>query len=354
MPASIKGRGTSLNPPNRFERLHVEPLDDHWEDDRTVETEFLVDTSRTILAKNDSPDLDFTYSINPYRGCEHGCVYCYARPSHEYLGFSAGIEFESKILVKPDAPALLEDTFRKKSWRPQVVAFSGNTDPYQPVERELQLTRRCLEVFLKYRNPVEIVTKNFLVTRDLDILQQLASLNLVHVLISITSLDSDLLRVMEPRTSTPAKRLQAIQTLATNKIPVGVNAAPIIPGLNDEELPSILAEASTRGATSAGYILVKLPGEVKSIFLDWLHRELPERESRIVNRIREVRGGKLSDSRFGTRMRGEGKVAETIEDLFRLACKKYHLNEKIITLSTEHFLQTHGTSTPSKQQLEIF
>jgi DNA repair photolyase len=354
MPTSIKGRGANLNPPNRFERLHLEPLDDHWEDDRTVETEFLVDTSRTILAKNDSPDLDFTYSINPYRGCEHGCVYCYARPSHEYLGFSAGIEFESKILVKPDAPALLEDSFRKKSWQPQVIAFSGNTDPYQPVERKLQLTRRCLEVFLKYRNPVEIVTKNFLITRDLDILQQLASLNLVHVLISITSLDPGLVRVMEPRTPTPAKRLEAIQILAENTIPVGVNAAPIIPGLNDEELPSILEKASARGATSAGYILVKLPGEVKSIFLDWLHRELPERESKIVNRLREVRGGKLSDSRFGTRMRGEGKVAETIEELFRLTCKKYHLNERIITLSTEHFLRTLGTATPKEQQLDFF
>jgi DNA repair photolyase len=354
MPMATKGRGANLNPPNRFERLHVEPLDDHWEDDRTVETEFLVDASRTILAKNDSPDLDFTYSINPYRGCEHGCVYCYARPSHEYLGFSAGIDFESKILVKPEAPELLEQAFKKKSWQPQVIAFSGNTDPYQPVERKLRLTRRCLEVFLRYRNPVEIVTKNFLITRDLDILQQLASLNLVHVLISITSLHPELVRVMEPRTSIPAKRLEAIEILATNKIPVGVNAAPIIPGLNDEALPSILEEASARGATSAGYILVKLPGEVKSIFLDWLHRVLPERESKILNRLRQVRSGKLSDSRFGTRMRGEGKMAETIEDLFRLACKKYRLNERIITLSTEHFLRTLGTATPQEQQLEIF
>jgi DNA repair photolyase len=354
MPTRIKGRGANLNPPNRFERLHVEPLDDHWEDDRTVETEFLVDTSRSILAKNDSPDLEFTYSINPYRGCEHGCVYCYARPSHEYLGFSAGADFESRILVKPKAPELLEQAFNKKSWQPQVIAFSGNTDPYQPVERKLQLTRRCLEVFLKYRNPVEIVTKNFLVTRDLDILQQLASLNLVHVLISITSLDPGLVRVKEPRTPTPAKRLEAIEILADNKIPVGVNAAPIIPGLNDEELPSILEEASARGATSAGYILVKLPGEVKTIFLDWLHRELPERESKIVNRLREVRGGKLSDSRFGTRMRGEGKVAETIKNLFRLACKRYHLNGRIIKLSTEHFLRTPETSMSPKQQLEIF
>jgi DNA repair photolyase len=348
MPKSIKGRGASFNPPNRFERLHVEPLEDQWHDDRHVETEFFIDASRSILAKNDSPDLDFTYSINPYRGCEHGCVYCYARPSHEYLGFSAGIDFESKILVKPEAPKLLEETFKKTSWQPQVVAFSGDTDPYQPIERKLQLTRRCLEVFLKYGNAVQIVTKNFLITRDLDILRQLASLNLVHVLISITSLDLELIRVMEPRTSPPAKRLDAAEILSRAHIPVGVNAAPIIPGLNDEELPSILREVAGRGGVSAAYTLVRLPGAVKPLFLDWLRRELPERESKIIHRMRETRGGKLDDSRFGIRMLGEGKVAETIEDLFDLACRKCHLNERAITLSTENF-----SGTP-KQQLEIF
>jgi DNA repair photolyase len=354
MRSSIKGRGASFNPPNRFERLHVEAIEGEWEDSRSVKTEFLIDTSRSILAKNDSPDLDFTYSINPYRGCEHGCAYCYARPSHEYLGFSAGLDFESKILVKPDAPELLERTFQRKSWEPQVVAFSGNTDPYQPVERRLQLTCRCLEIFLKYRNPVQIVTKNFLITRDLDILQQLASLNLVHVLISITSLDPELVRVMEPRTSVPLKRLEAVQTLADAHIPVGVNAAPIIPGLNDEELPSILQEVAARGGVNAAYTLVRLPGAVKDLFLDWLRRELPERESKIINRLREVHRGRLSDSRFGTRMLGEGKVAESIEDLFRLTCRKYHLNKKTVALSTEYFLRTPGVSASSKQQLEIF
>ena len=355
MPPTLKGRGAGFNPPNRFERLHVEPFEEEeWQDSRSVKTEFLIDTSRSILAKNDSPDLDFTYSINPYRGCEHGCVYCYARPSHEYLGFSAGVDFESKILVKPEAPALLEQAFQKKSWEPQTVAFSGNTDPYQPVERGLQLTRQCLEIFLKYRNPVQIVTKNFLITRDIDILQQLASLNLVQVLISITSLDPELVRVMEPRTSVPTKRLEAVQVLADARVPVGVNAAPIIPGLNDEELPSILQEVAARGGVSAAYTLVRLPGVVKDLFLDWLHRELPGRESKIINRLHEVRGGKLSDSRFGTRMLGEGKVAETIEDLFRVTCRKYHLNKRAITLSTEHFVRTPGTLTSPKQQLEIF
>jgi DNA repair photolyase len=354
MSRSIKGRGASFNPPNRFERLYVEPFEDRWDDDRRVETEFLIDTSRSILAKNDSPDLEFTYSINPYRGCEHGCVYCYARPSHEYLGFSAGIDFESKILVKREAPKLLEETFKKTSWQPQVVAFSGDTDPYQRVERKLQLTRRCLEVFLKYGNPVQIVTKNFLITRDLDILRRLSSLNLVHVLISITSLDPELIRVMEPRTSPPVKRLEAMEVLASNKVPVGVNAAPIIPGLNDEEMPSILREVAGRGAASAAYTLVRLPGPVKQIFLDWLRRELPERESKIIHRLREARGGKLNDSRFGSRMLGEGKVAESIEDLFRLTCRKYHLNKRTIALSTEHFLRTPGTLTSPEQQLEIF
>ncbi len=344
----IKGRGASFNPPNRFERLHVEPLEEPWDDDRQIQTEFFLDTSRSILAKNDSPDLDFTYSINPYRGCEHGCAYCYARPSHEYLGFSAGLDFESKILVKPDAPRLLEETFRKKSWQAQVVAFSGNTDPYQPIERRLQLTRQCLEVFLKYRNPAEIVTKNFLVTRDSDILKELASLQLVHVLISITSLNPELVRMMEPRTSTPKKRLEAIETLANNGVPVGVNAAPIIPGLNDEELPNILREVARRGATSAGYILVRLPGPVKEIFLDWLSRNLPDRKAKVISRLKAVRSGKLSDSRWGIRMRGEGEIAETIRDLFHLTCKKHHLNEQEVNLSTAHFVHT-----PEKQ-LEIF
>ena len=348
MPSSIKGRGASFNPPNRFERLHLELIEQEWEDERTVKTEFFLDTSRSILAKNDSPDLNFTYSINPYRGCEHGCIYCYARPSHEYLGFSAGTDFESKILVKPEAPQLLEETFSRKSWKPQVIAFSGNTDPYQPIERKLQLTRRCLEIFLKYRNPIEIITKNFLITRDIDILQQLASLDLVHVLISITTLNPELVHVMEPRTSTPEKRLEALKLLANSRIPVGVNAAPIIPGLNDEELPTILREAASRGATTAGYILVRLPGPVKPLFLYWLQRKLPERKLKIINRLQDVRAGKLSDSRFGTRMRGEGRIAESIEDLFHLMCKRYHLNEKRIELSTEHF-----TRAPEKQ-IEIF
>ncbi len=335
------GRGAGFNPPNRFEKLHVEPFHDEWAEEedfvRKVPTTFFLDNTKSILAKNDSPDLGFTYSINPYRGCEHGCIYCYARPTHEYLGFSAGVDFESKILVKLDAPQLLERIFLKKSWVPQVIAFSGNTDCYQPIERKLQLTRKCLEVFLKFRNPVSIITKNFLITRDLDILCEMASLNLVLVIVSVTSLDHDLIRVMEPRTSTPQKRLEAIEQLAEAGIHVGVNAAPIIPGLTDEKIPNILREASARGAKFAGWTMVRLPGAVKPLFLDWLQREFPLKAKKILNRLQDVRGGKLSDNRFGTRFTGEGEIASTIQQIFDASCKKYHLNEGRIHLSTEYF-----------------
>jgi DNA repair photolyase len=340
MPATIKGRGAAFNPPNRFEKLHFEPLQikrDPEDEFRSIPTIFYKDSSRTILAKNDSPDLGFTYSINPYRGCEHGCIYCYARPSHEYLGFSSGIDFETKIMVKEDAPELLEEAFKKKSWQPQMVCFSGNTDCYQPVERKLQITRRCLEVFLKYRNPVGIITKNALITRDLDVLRELNALNLVFVIISVTSLDADLIRVMEPRTATPRKRLETIETLASSGIPVCVNVAPIIPGLTDEEMPSILRTASEHGARWAGYTVVRLSYAIKELFLDWLGRELPERAPKVINRIREVRDGELNDTRWSIRMKGEGEYAKMIRDLFILNCRKYGLNEEEVHLSVEHF-----------------
>lgn len=339
MKTSQKGRGAGFNPPNRFEPFVLEPLEEDAEEgaEPGLRTEFFVDASRSILARNDSPDLPFTYSINPYRGCEHGCVYCYARPSHEYLGFSAGLDFESKIMVKPDAPELLEEAFRRKSWQPQAVALSGNTDPYQPVERRLQISRRCLEVFLKYLNPVEIITKSFLITRDLDLLSKLASLDLVHVHVSVTTLDEDLARAMEPRASSPAKRLETIEALSQSGVPTGVNVAPVIPGLTESEMPSILRECAAQGAKTATYILLRLPGPVEPLFLEWLDRQLPLKASKVVNRIREVRGGRLSDSRFGKRMRGEGVMADSIRNLFRLFCKKYHLNETVVELSTARF-----------------
>ena len=335
-----RGRGAALNPPNRFERLHYLEDPEALEEGelRQVETQFMVDASRTVLAKNDSPDVPFTYSLNPYRGCEHGCIYCYARPSHEYLGFSAGLDFETRILVKQDAPSLLADAFRKRSWQPQVVALSGNTDPYQPVERRLELTRRCLEVFLAFRNPVGVITKNHLITRDIDLLEQLAALNLVHVTISITSLRPDLIGVMEPRTSRPAARLDAVRRLSERGIPVGVNVAPLIPGITDEEIPRILEAAAEHGAKRAAYIVVRLPGPVQELFLEWLERNYPDRKQKVVNRLIDLRGGKLNDPRFKVRMRGEGEWAETISRLFRSSCKRFGINQEERTpLSTEHF-----------------
>ena len=255
----IKGRAASHNPINRFEPLLLES-DPEWlelEPEREIRTQFFKDHTREILAKNDSPDIAFTYSLNPYRGCEHGCIYCYARPTHEYFGLSSGVDFETKIMVKPDAPKLLEKKFKSRSWVPQVIAFSGNTDCYQPAEKKLKLTRKCLEVCLKFRNPVGIITKNSLILRDLDILQELAKFDLVATTLSVTTLDNALSRKMEPRTSAPLKRLDTLEKLVEAGIPTGVNVAPVIPGLTDHEMPEILKEASRRGVKSAAYIFMR-------------------------------------------------------------------------------------------------
>ncbi len=335
----MRGRGAGSNPKNRFEALSFEPLEI---EDRTapVHTRFFRDTSQSILARNDSPDVPFTFSVNPYRGCEHGCIYCYARPSHEFLGFSAGLDFETRIMVKMDAPGLLDKALSAARWEPQLVALSGNTDCYQPVERNLRLTRGCLDVFLRHRNPVGLITKNALVTRDIDILAALASMDLVHVLLSVTTLDPDLARVMEPRTATPSRRLEVIRELATAGIPVGVNVAPIIPGLTDEEVPRILEAAADHGATFAGYILLRLPGAVEGLFTDWLFRELPGRANRVINRIRETRNGSMSDTAFGSRMKGKGELAATIEHLFRITVTRLHLTGRERELSTSQFIRT--------------
>jgi DNA repair photolyase len=334
-----RGRGARFNPANRFEPHHFveDPAALDEEELRQVRTEYFTDHTRSILARNDSPDTGFTFSINPYRGCEHGCVYCYARPSHEYLGFSAGLDFETKILVKENAPELLSEAFQKPSWKPQIVALSGNTDCYQPLERRLEITRGCLEVFLRHRNPVVIITKNHLVTRDLDILEEMARYNLVRVALSVTTLRADLVSVMEPRTSRPAHRLQAIEELSSRGVPVAVNVAPVIPGLTDEEIPQILKAASERGAKNASYIIVRLPGPVKDLFLDWLKRELPDRSQKVIHRLEELRGPRLTDSRFGLRMRGEGEWAEMISNLFSVSCRKLGLNVEHTPLSTENF-----------------
>lgn len=334
-----RSRGAGINPPNRFERLHFEEDDAALDESerRSVATQFLRDTSRSVLARNDSPDVPFTYSLNPYRGCEHGCVYCYARPSHEYLGFSAGLDFETRIVVKSDAPEQLARHFEEDSWIPQVVALSGNTDPYQPVERRLKLTRACLEVFLRFRNPVSIITKNHLVTRDVDILEEMASMNLVRVMLSVTSLRADLIADMEPRTSRPSRRIDAIRKLSDAGIPTGVMVAPVIPGLTDEELVRILEAAHKAGARSAAWIPVRLPGAVESIFDEWLERAHPLRANKIRARIRSIRGGAMNDSRFGSRMRGEGKWAKVIGDLFTITADRLGFDRESGKLSTEHF-----------------
>jgi DNA repair photolyase len=339
LPQPIHGRGASHNPANRFERLHLEPdPEDENDPDRPARrTIYLRDFTRTIIAHNDSPDVGFESSINPYRGCEHGCIYCYARPTHEYLGFSAGIDFESRIMVKENAAQLLEDELSSPRWKPQTLVMSGVTDPYQPVERRLKITRACLEVLARFRNPIGIITKNQLVTRDLDLLGELATHDAAAVNISITSLDPKLQRVLEPRTSSPRARLDAISQLRTAGIPVGVMTAPIIPGLNDHELPAILEAATEAGARFAGYTVVRLPYAVAPLFERWLEEHFPDRKEKVLGRIRQLRGGeRLNDPRFKSRMRGEGIFAEQIRDLFIIGCKRAGMGERP-KLSAEAF-----------------
>lgn len=341
---NIKGRGSQFNVPNRFEKFHLDhsesdlkAYDELGEDETKIPTIFYTDHSRSVLVKNNSPDLGLGYSINPYRGCEHGCIYCYARPTHEYLGFSAGLDFETKIMVKRDAPELLEKEFLNKNWVPQSVFFSGNTDCYQPAEKKLELTRKCLEVFLRFKNPVSIITKNALVQRDIDILKELSQLNLIRVVISITTLKKELQRKMEPRTSSPAMRLRTIEFLSNNGISTAVNIAPVIPGLTDEEIPAILKAASESGAKLAGRVMLRLPHSVKELFTDWLRREFPERSDKILNRIMELHGGKLYDSEFGTRLTGQGNWADAVKRIFETNCSKFNINKEKIPLATDLF-----------------
>ncbi|HTG16081.1 MAG TPA: PA0069 family radical SAM protein [Blastocatellia bacterium] len=343
------GRGTPENPPNRFERLAYLPIIETPDDQESaVKTQYLKDASRSLITYNDSPDVGFEASINPYRGCEHGCIYCYARPYHEYLGFSAGLDFETRILVKEDAPELLREELASPKWQPKVVAISGVTDAYQPIERRLELTRRCLEVLAEFRNPVVIVTKNQLVTRDIDLLKELASLDAAAVCVSVTTLDAELARVMEPRTSTPANRLEAIRALTEAGVPVRALVAPVIPGLTDHEIPSIIQAASEAGARHAGYVVVRLPHGVKELFERWLEDHFPDRKKKVLNRIRGIRGGKLNDPNFGSRMRGEGVFAEQINSMFKLACRRFGIEFGAPDLSTAAFRR------PSQPQLSLF
>jgi DNA repair photolyase len=340
----IRGRGTASNPANRFELIHYERDDDTPEADAPAPaTQFLRDHARSILTHNDSPDVGFETSINPYRGCEHGCVYCYARPTHEYLGFSAGLDFETKILVKEDAPALLRKELTSRKWQPKVVSISGVTDPYQPIERRLGLTRRCLEVFAEFRNPVGVVTKNHLVSRDRDLLAELAGYQAAAVFLSITTLDGELANKLEPRASSPAGRLAAVEELSRAGVPVGVLVAPIIPGLTDHELPAILEAAAKAGAQCAGYTLLRLPYGLGSLFEEWLQRHFPARRDKVLSRLREMRGGAIYNARFGSRMTGQGVLAEQVAALFALSRRRAGIGERFPTLSTAAFRRPGGT-----------
>jgi len=341
-------RGTQRNPENRFERLSYERDEEFGEDDRPVPTRFYRDATKTVIARNQSPDIPFDASINPYRGCEHGCVYCYARPFHEYLGFSAGLDFETRILVKEDAPELLRAELASPRWVPRTIALSGVTDPYQPAERRLRITRGCLEVLTAFRNPVHVITKNELVTRDLDLLGELAAVHAATVMISIPTMDADLARILEPRTSVPERRFRAMEKLAAAGIPVGISLSPVIPALTDHEMPGLMTEAAARGAEYATCTPLRLPRAVAGLFVDWLERHFPDRKEKILHRIRAMRGGELNDARYGGRMRGEGEYARQILTMYRVACAKTGLREEGPSLSASAFLK------PGNDQLTLF
>jgi DNA repair photolyase len=347
-----RGRGAPANPKGRFETLEVsyDPAYDlaPEEEPGQIRTQYYKETTRSVVSFNDSPDVGMSATINPYRGCEHGCIYCYARPTHEYFGMSAGIDFETKLFVKTDAAEKLRATLSKPSWQPQVIALSGVTDPYQPSERKLKITRQCLEVLAECVNPVVIITKNQLVTRDIDLLKRLAEHQAVEVNLSITSLDRKIARTMEPRASRPDLRLKAIRELSSAGIPAGVMVAPIIPGLTDHEVPAILEAAKDAGATRAGHTVVRLPYGVKHLFEQWLEEHHPLKKEKVLSRIREVRGGKLNDAEFGSRMRGKGQYADIINELFYSTRKRLGLDRPTPPLNTSAFRR------PALNQLSLF
>ncbi|HVS53089.1 MAG TPA: PA0069 family radical SAM protein [Opitutaceae bacterium] len=344
----IHGRGAAINPPNRFERLQVEFDPDFPPDERPhPRTQFFFDATESLLTKNDSPDVGFCYGLNCYRGCEHGCAYCFARPYHEYLGWSSGLDFETKILVKLRGPALLRSELCARRWQPQPIAMSGATDCYQPAERHFRLTRGCLEVCAELRHPIFIITKNALVTRDLDVLAELARFRCIGVHVSVTSLDPALAGKLEPRASRPAARLEAIRTLSAAGIPVGVMVAPVIPGLNDHEMPAILEAAAAAGAKRAGYVLLRLPFAVKEVFTRWLDDHAPTKKARVLDRVRAMRGGQLYTAEWGRRMSGDGIFAEQLANLFDVTVRRAGLDQEHFALTAEHFRKPG-------EQLELF
>ncbi len=337
----LKGKGAQINVANKFLAQYISTEDTDSLDEELIAgrpgTEIFYESPKEIISTNESPDIKLSASINPYQGCEHGCVYCYARNSHEYWGFSAGIDFETKIIVKKDAAKLLEKSFLKPTYRPQTIMLSGNTDCYQPLEKKFRITRALLEVFLKYRHPVGIITKNALVTRDVDILKEMAAHNLVHVIFSVTSQDEALRRILEPRTASAIKKFRAMELLASNNVPVGIMNAPIIPSLNHHEIPSILKTASAAGAGFAGYTVVRLNGQVGKIFRDWLEKNFPDRADKVYHQIQELHNGKVNDSQFGRRTRGDGQMADVIRQLFSLSRKRYFGNKSLAPLDVSRF-----------------
>jgi DNA repair photolyase len=340
LPLLERGRGSRSNPANRFDALSRQFLDDGWEslaELPPLKTEIFTENPKSIISRNDSPDISFDRSINPYRGCEHGCSYCYARPAHAYMGLSPGLDFESKLFIKPNAAALLREELTAPNYTPRTIALGANTDPYQPIEKQYRITRSIIEVLAEFKHPFGIVTKNHMVTRDIDLLAPLAKLGLVKVALSITTLDGTLARAMEPRASTPSKRLVAIEALAAAGIPTVVMIGPIIPGLNDHEIENILKAARAAGAREAGYTMLRLPHEVKGIFKDWLEKAYPDRYARVMAQVKDVRGGAETSARFGERMTGSGPVAWMIGRRFQLACQKLGLNASRVKLSNELF-----------------
>lgn len=351
------GRGATVSPGNRFEAIHLaDDFEQLAEDDdllaaeRRVPTQFFVDASQSIIAKNDSPDVFFDYSVNAYRGCEHGCAYCYARPGHEYLGFNAGLDFETRIMVKLDAAKLLREELCRSSWKGELIVMSGVTDCYQPAERRFGLTRSLLEVMLEARQATGIITKNALVTRDVDLLAQLAAMNLVRVHLSLTTLDQELARKLEPRTSTPAAKLEAVRKLSAAGVPVGVMIAPVVPGINDHEIPKILAAAAEAGARHAGFVLLRLPYAVKPIFLQWVAEHYPDKRDRVEALIRDTRDGELYQTDFRVRQRGTGRYAEQIEQSFAVFARKHGLDRPMPEYDFSHFRPPR----PASGQMNLF
>jgi DNA repair photolyase len=351
--ARRRGRGAQTNASGRFEPRVLVAFDDGWksiEDLPPFKTEVAIDTARKVITRNASPDIPFDRSINPYRGCEHGCIYCFARPTHAYLGLSPGLDFESKLYMKPDAPELLERELSASNYKPRIIAIGTNTDPYQPIERRYAIVRRILETLERAGHPVGIVTKSDLVIRDIDILSRMASRKLVRVGISVTSLDAKLARVMEPRAPTPARRLEALRALAAAGVPTTVMVAPVIPAINDAEVERILEAAAACGAEAAGYVLLRLPLEVRDLFREWLQANFPDRERHVFALIRQTRGGKDYDATFGKRMTGGGPYAWMIGKRFETTCSRLGLNVHKTELTTEHFKPPQ----PASEQLSLF